>query len=920
MRQSIIKHLVLTMCLLNFVIASAYDFEVDGICYNITGETTVQVTFRYQEDTGLDYIGDIVIPSNVDYNGKNYTVTEIRKSTFYNCRQLTSVSIPNTVKSIGNQAFFCCTSLSNVNIPNGVTSIEKRTFFGCESLKRITIPNSVTSIDEWAFGDCIGLTRIAIPSSVTFISTYRPAFDQCSNVSAIIVESGNQVYDSRNSCNAIIETASNKIIRGCVNTIIPNSVTEIGNSAFNRCSNLSSIHIPNSVKSIGESAFASCEELVEINIPCSVTSIGNSAFWFCSSLTKMTIPNSVTSIGHSAFYCTNLKELIIPSSVTRIGKQSVGGCDSLTIIKVDNNNTKYDSRNNCNAIIETESNTLIAGCKNTIIPNTVTLIGDSAFYYIPSLTNITIPNSVTSIGNSSFVGCIGLKNITIPNSVITIGYNAFNSCKSMKSCVIGKSVTSIERYAFVYCDSLEIVTCLAMNPPQLGNNYVFGYENSSTLQVPNAALTIYRNSQGWKDFPRIEGITDHFEVDGIYYQWTSDNSVSVTYKDEEYNSYSGDIVIPQSLAFEGKTYQVTEIGENAFRFCDNLTSVSIPNSVTRIGDCAFQECSSLSYISIPNSVEVIGNHAFDYAGLTDVNLGNSIKTIGGNAFTGCQFSSLILPEGLLSIGENAFSECSLMKTITLPSTLVSIGELAFDMCSSLLSITIPKSVTNIGREAFEECQSLTSMKVQSVNEIYDSRNNCNAIIETATNTLIEGCQSTLIPNSVVVIGDYAFALCSELKSISIPSSVETIGSSAFMGCSSLKTIKIGENVNSVADHAFYDCDEITNVACFAPIPPSLFDLECFSYCVYDNAVLRVPKNYLEQYVFSEYWSEFLNIEGLTNGDVDGDGKINISDVTSLIDMLLRGMAYNPNADVDGDGQINISDVTTLIDMLLRGEY
>ena len=463
---------------------------------------------------------------------------------------------------------------------------------------------------------------------------------------------------------------------------------------------------------------------------------------------------------------------------------------------------------------------------------------------------------------------------------------------------------------------------MAVTPPSLGlDAFVDAY--NATLYVPVESIEDYRSTEGWKDFFAIEAITYLIEVDGIYYIKTSDNTLCVTYKDENYNSYSGNIVIPSSVTFEGKTYQVTEIGEYAFSFSGNLTSVSIPSSVTRIGDCAFQECRSLSYISIPNSVEEIGNHAFDYAGLIGVSIGSAVKRIGVNAFSGCQFTTLTLPEGLLTIEDNAFSECSMMKSINLPGTLTSIGDNAFDLCSSLTSVTIPESVTHIGNEAFEECYSLISMKVVSGNEVYDSRNNCNAIIETATNTLITGCKKSNIPNTVTNIGDYAFALCGGIESISIPSSVEIIGKDAFIGCSNLKSISIGSNVTSIGECAFLDCEAITRVTCFAPVPPSMFSMECFSYCVYDNAVLRVPRNSLEQYVLSENWSEFLNIEGISKGDANGDGNVNISDVTALIDYLLSG---NPSgvdvnsADCNNDGNVNISDVTALIDYLLSGHW
>ncbi len=337
--KHLFQSLLLLMALLLPATATAYDFEVDGIYYLKNG-TKVTVTYKGNNSWSYNntYSGTVIIPTTVTYGGTTYSVTSIGDNAFYHCCDLTSVIIPNSVTTIGNYAFSSCSGLTSVIIPNSVTTIGDNAFYGCSGLSSVTIPNSVTSIGYCALYGCSGLTSITVAS-------------------------GNSSYDSRNNCNAIIETESNRLIAGCQNTVIPYSVT----------------------------------------------SIGNYAFYGCSGLTSVTIPNSVTTIGGGAF----------------------SGCSGLTSISVSAGNSKYDSRNNCNAIIETESNRLIAGCQNTVIPNSVTSIGDDAFYGCNGLTSVTIPNSVNSIGYTAFSGCSGLTSVTIPKSVTHIGFEAFRKCESL---------------------------------------------------------------------------------------------------------------------------------------------------------------------------------------------------------------------------------------------------------------------------------------------------------------------------------------------------------------------------------------------------------------------------------------------------------------------------------------------------------
>ena len=513
--------------------------------------------------------------------------------------------------------------LSNKNAYSGnVTIPESVTYQGTNY--------SVTAIGSWAFYYCRGLTSIIIGNSVTSIG--NGAFNKCTGLTSITVETGNTVYDSRDNCNAIIETSTNTLHTGCQNTTIPNSVTEIGSSAFSGCTGLTSVTIPNSVTEICSSAFSGCTGLTSITIPNSVTYIGDWAFYNCTGLTSITIPNSVTYIGGDAFSFTAWYNNQ-PDGLVYAGKVAYkykGTMPSGTHIELLDGTTCV-------------SGSAFSGCTgltSVTIPNSVTEIGSSAFSGCTGLTSVTIPNSVTEIGSSAFSGCSGLTSITIPNSVISIGEYAFRGCSGLTSITIPESVTSIGGYVFSGCSSLTSVDI--NNNAILSKNYtsssslkdIFGGNQVQKYIIGNGVTTI-----GNYAFCYCTGLTS--------------------------------VDIPNS---------VTKIGNYAFCYCTGLTSVTIPNSVTEIASDSFRDCTGLTSVTIPNSVTAIGDYAFAYCtGLTSIDIPNSVTSIGNYSFEDCTgLTSIDIPNNVTSIGYKAFSGCSGIDSFTLPDNITYIGKNAFD--------------------------------------------------------------------------------------------------------------------------------------------------------------------------------------------------------------------------------------------------
>ena len=563
------------------------------------------------------------------------------------------------------------------------------------------------------------------------------------------------------------------------------TVVAIGKDVFKNNTRLRMVVFPDTVTKIGNYAFYGCTNLSSITFGDGLVELGTKSFYGCTSLTAISLPDSVTRISYGAFdKCTRLANVKLSQNLEQLDGRAFSGCDALTSItipkkvatsyKADISDYGYtggrgafNGNANLKSVTFEEGSTVIAGnllancpgIETIVIPDSVTEIGEYAFYHCINLKDVKLSSALTTINTRAFNDCIALPEIEIPDSVTRISYGVFDGCTALADVKLSRNLVQLDGRAFSGCDALTSIT------------------------IPKKVATSYKAD-----------ISDYGYTGGRGAFNGNANLKSVTFE-EGSTVIAGNllancpgietIVIPDS---------VTEIGEYAFYHCINLKDVKLSSALTTINTQAFNDCSSLLAITVPDSVTSMGSAVFaNCTSLADVTLPNTRQIIMSRTFESCSsLEKIVLPETVTRIQENAFENCTALKEIVWSKALTTIDANAFLNCDALVEVSIPATVTSMGNHVFRDCDALTTVVIpdsvtsMGTNVFYD----CDALTSVKL-----GSGITTIPVST-------FEHCDVLESIVIPRRVTTIGNTAFKDCVKFTSITIPRSVTSISSNAF----------------------------------------------------------------------------------------------------------------------
>jgi len=899
---------------------------LDGLYCNLfDNDSLKEITLKNLTNTGQYYNShnlEIVTLENVE---------NLEMSIFASCENLTTVKLPNNLKSIGYGAFSSC-NLNKIELPNSLNKIGEQAFWGCNNLESIVIPSSVTSIQNNAFSYCYAKLYCIVDSKPngwsskwmgddynnSIIWNFKSFYSDSSydyvlfndNTASIAKYNGsnnNVIIDNEinidNDTYVITKIGDEAFKNSTVTSVkLPNNINEIGAYAFAGCTNLTTFDIHEGVTKINRDAFSGCESLVSIKLPNSLEEIGANAFRECTSLDVVDLPKSLKIIGNYAFYgCSSISYFVVPESVLEIKAYAFGN-DGLKTIYCEGNNKKQDWNDNWSGssnvyygfvdfykdsnfeyVLFNDNTCLIInyiGTLNDVIINstvtykntqyTVTTINDRVFAGT-SIVSVEMPDTIYKIGNEIFMHSSNLSSVKLSNSLTEIPYNAFYGCKSLYNINIPEGVSIIEDYSFCDCSNLhevklpstlvEIQSNAFCNCHELQNvvlpkslisvgTYAFGScDNLNSIYIPISVVKIEYAAFS-NGYPLIIYCEAESRPKNWDFEWTlHDNStiywgISSVYSDElfEYSLFNDftasikkyigsetNIIVNSQITYDGNTYTVTNIGEEAFAKT-NVKKVELPNTILSISDSAFYSCEDLTTVLLPDSLLSIGNYAFIYCNnLTNLTLPNSLTSIGADAFTCCHtLNTIIIPENVLTIGRWAFGNGANIsiycKAESKPKNWNNewiysdgatvywgfIGEYKDSLFNYILfndgSANITKYIGN---------QKEITIKPISYNGNTYNVTTINPY--TFENTDIE---KVVLPDTVTEIGNNIFEYCVNLKTVELSSSITKIPYNSFKNCLSLESIIIPEGVTIIESEAFFECMSLSVVQ----LPSTLLEI------------------------------------------------------------------------------------------------
>jgi len=802
--------------------------------------------------------GNVVIPESIVDGNNTYLVEGIAADVFKGT-DITSVTLPSSLRLLGDNVFYGCKHLTEIVIPEGMRAISGEVFSGCVNLKSVTLPSTLTFICRDAFCGTGG--------SIETITSY---IDNPFDIEKKVFDaegtdfSGPTDYTIYNNATLYVPAGTKAKYEATEGWNIFPNIVEMDIDVDGIYYTIS--YVRDALDGIEQTIYSSDEEVAvviraprggeyngDINIPSSITYDGKTY--------------DVVAIGEGAFADYKGKYVL----------------------------------------------------RSVVIPSSVIAIGDEAFVESTTLESVDIPNSVVCIGENAFGDCELLNNIHLPDNLTKVLKEAFRRCSALTEIEIPAGLESIGQKAFANCNNLTTIISHISEPFDIDIN-AFGIYDSNrnwivnpntTLYIPAGTKALYEAANGWKEFANIveTGSTTYSDgdtfaamnVDGVTlnYQVISAEEKTVKvidskYVDEQPNT-SATNAATISIPAEVNGYAVVALENCIFQSWQSLENVILPGTITNLGNGTFHFCQNLRTINIPDGVKEIGGELFSgCTSLLSIVLPSSVEAINSEAFENCSsLRNIVIPDGVKTIGRESFRKCSSLTSITIPNTITVIGKKCFDD-SGLESIVIPASLTEIGERAFCDCRSLISLGVEEGNTVYYSNYNSNAIIEKATNKLLYGCKNTVIPESVKIIGARAFQRCSGLESIVIPEGVEQIEEMAFIECKNLKSITLPSTLTYIEMDAFSESPAINQITCSLTQP---FDIDTWVFAsekeengdivpdlaVYNNATLKVPYGSKIKYETASGWKLFKTI--VEKEPQDGDEFLEKND--DGIDMWFR---------------------------------